>query len=119
MYPKVIGHLYKIFIGMNPNDTLQIKEIWSNEMNIDIQRDMWEEICTEAHQVTNSNTWREFRWKVITRFFRTPEVMAKMGPTHSDKCWRNCGTQIGNHTNMFWACPKLKTFWKMCLTQLK
>lgn len=46
---------------MNPNDTLQIKERFENEMNMVLQHDMWEEICTEAHLVTNSNTWLEFR----------------------------------------------------------
>lgn len=55
--------------------------------------------------------WRELRWMVITICFRTPEIMSKMGPSHSDKCWRNCGTQTGNHTHISWACPKLKTFW--------
>lgn len=57
---KVIGHLYQIFLGMNPNDTLQMKESWENEMNIHIQQDMWEEMCTEAHLVSNSNTWQKF-----------------------------------------------------------
>ena len=46
---------------MNTNDTLQIKERLGNEMNTDIQPDMWEEICTEAHLVTNSNVWQELR----------------------------------------------------------
>jgi len=32
-------------------------------------QDMWEDICTEEHLVTNSNVWREFKWKVIMRFF--------------------------------------------------
>lgn len=78
---------------MNLNNTLQIKGRWETEMNTDIPQNMWEEICTEAHLVTNSNTQREFKWKVIT-----PEIVAKMGPTLSNKCWRNCGTQSGNHT---------------------
>lgn len=96
---------------MNPNDTLQIKERFENEMNMVLQHDMWEEICTEAHLVTNSNAWRELRQKVITICFRTTEIMSKMEPTHSDKCWRNCGTQTGNHTHISQACPKLKSFW--------
>ena len=109
---KIIGHFYQIFLGMNLNNTLQIKGRWEIEMNTDIPQDIWEEICTEAHLVTNSNSWREFKWKVISRFFRTPETVAKMGPKHSNKCWRNCGTHIGNHNHIFWTCPKLKTFWE-------
>ena len=33
-----------------------------------------------------------------TRFFWTPEIVSKMFPTHSDRCWRNFGTQTGNHS---------------------
>lgn len=39
---------------MNLNDTLQIKDRGENEINTDIQQDMWEEICNEAHLVTKS-----------------------------------------------------------------
>lgn len=116
---KVIYHFYQIFLDMNLNNTLQIKGRWETEMNTDIPQDIWEEICTKAHLVTNSNIWREFKWKVITRFFRTPEIVAKMGPTHSNKCWRNCGTQIGNHTHIFWTCPKSRTFWERVFEALK
>ncbi len=49
---------YQIFIGMNLNNTLHIKGKWKAEMNLDISQDMWEEIYTEAHSVTNSNMAR-------------------------------------------------------------
>lgn len=49
-------------------------------MNMVISQDAWGEVCTEAHLVTNSNTWRKFKWKIVTRFFRTPEIVSKMGP---------------------------------------
>jgi len=81
--------------------------------------DTRKEICTEAHVVTNSNTWREFKWKIITRFFRTPEITAKMDPTHSSSCWRNCGTQVANHTRVFWLCLKLSLFWREVYDALK
>uniref|UniRef100_A0A3Q2FFW2 Reverse transcriptase n=1 Tax=Cyprinodon variegatus TaxID=28743 RepID=A0A3Q2FFW2_CYPVA len=72
---------------------------------MNIQRgkwDTWEEMCTDAQLTTNSNTRREFKWKVIVRFFRTPTITSKMGPTQPSSCWRNCGTQIANHTHIFW-----------------
>ena len=42
-----------------------------------------------------------------------------MGPTHSDKCCRNCGTQTGNYTHTSQACPKLKSFWDNVLEALR
>ena len=76
-----------------------------------ISRGNWEIICSEAHFVTSSNTWREFKLKFFTRYFRTPQIVAKIGPTHNNKCWRSCGAHIGNHLHIFWACPKLRSFW--------
>lgn len=42
-----------------------------------------------------------------------------MGPTYPNKCWRNCSTQIGNHTHIFWSCPKLRSFWDEVFELLK
>ena len=108
---KVLSRFYQEFLLLNPNNSGQIKERWEVEMQQEISKENWELICSEAHLVTSSNTWREFRWKVLTRFFRTPHIVAKMGPTHSNKCWRSCGAHIGNHLHIFWACPKLRPFW--------
>ena len=109
---KIISYCYQIFLSMNLNNTAQVKERWEIEINSNISHDMWEEICTEVHMVTNSNVWREFKWKVVMRFFRTPEITAKFSTTHSNKCWRNCGPHIGNQTHILWLCPKLEAFWK-------
>ncbi len=101
------------------HNSQQIRHRWEAEMNNDIAVDTWEEICTEAHRATNSNSWREFKWKVITRFFRTPEITAKMGLKRCGSCWRNCGKDNANHTHIFWLCPKLSLFWKEVFDALK
>ncbi len=64
-----------------------------------------------AHEVTNSTSWREYEWKVISRFFKTLST-AKAGTTPTSECWRKCGEQTGNHTHIFWTCPKLTQFWE-------
>ena len=109
---KVIRDFYQVLLDLCPNNTLYIKEKWETELGVEITLDSWEEICSEAHFVTNSNTWREFKWKVVSRFFRTPHIVSKMGPNHSDRCWRGCGAHIGTHSHIFWTCPKLQPFWK-------
>ena len=121
---KTISKLYNIFLSMNLHNSLQIKQRWEAEMNTVIPQNTWEGMCTEAYLVTNSNTWREFNlilWKIITRFFRTPEILAKMGPTHSNLCWRNCWTRAANHTHIyiFWLCPKLNIYWREVFDALK
>lgn len=109
---KVISSLYQEFLLMNPKNSVQIKERWEAEMQQEISREDWKVICSEALLVTGSNTWRELKWKVIARYFRTPQIMAKMGPTDTNKCRRYCGAQIGNHIQIFWSCSKLRPFWE-------
>lgn len=69
--------------------------------------------------MARSNTWREFKWKIIVRFFRTPEIISTMSQSHSSSCWRNCGAHTANHTHIFWFCPKLKIFWGEVFDALK
>lgn len=71
--------------------------------------------CTEARSVTNRNIWR--KWKIIMTFFWS-EIVPKLGPTHSNKCWRNCGTQIRNHSHIL-SSPKLRIFWEEVFEALK
>ena len=108
---KVTSRFYQGFLLLNPNNSVQIKERWEAEMQQEISREDWEVICTEAHLVTSSNTWREVKWKVFARYFRTPHIVAQMGPAHSNKCQSSCGAHIGNHLHIFWACHKLRPFW--------
>uniref|UniRef100_A0A3B3CV34 Uncharacterized protein n=1 Tax=Oryzias melastigma TaxID=30732 RepID=A0A3B3CV34_ORYME len=43
---------------------------------------------------------------------------AKMNPANPDTCWRNCGTDLGTHTHIFWSCPKISSFWDDVFTAL-
>lgn len=109
--PKLISHFYNAFMSFNTNATLDIKARWEAETGTQISEDTWEEVFGEAHLVTNSGLWREFKWKVVMRYFRTPEIIAKMKPTNPDTCWRNCGTSLGTHSHIFWSCPKICSLW--------
>uniref|UniRef100_A0A8C8E244 Reverse transcriptase domain-containing protein n=1 Tax=Oryzias sinensis TaxID=183150 RepID=A0A8C8E244_9TELE len=108
---KLITKGYKIFVSINNDGPVRAKQGWEAEAARGIPDEMWEEACTEAHLATNSNTWREFKWKVISRYFRTPDIVSKMNPNVPSLCWRNCGSVVPNHTHVFWTCPKLQNFW--------
>ena len=116
---RLISAIYQAFSSMNQINSTHIKERWGTETQKEISNEDWEQICLEAHRVTNANIWREFKWKVIVRYFRTPQITAKMSSTHTNKCWRNCGDYIGNHLHIFWSCSKLQQFWEEVYQALK
>ena len=98
---KIISRLYNIFLSMNTQNSLWIKQRWEAEMDIDISQEAWEEVCSEAHRATSSNT------------------LSRMSQSHSSSCWRNCGAHTANQSHIFWFCPKLKTFWEEVFDALK
>lgn len=108
---KLITKLYKVFLSMNLNGPTRTKQRWEAETDKIISDEMWEGAWTGAHRVTSSNTWREYKWKVISRYFRTPDVVAKIDPKVPSLCWRNCGSAVPNHTHIFWSCPILQNYW--------
>ena len=99
------------------DNSLDVKEKWELEMNTIITDEGWEQSCREGHKVTNSPTWREFEWKIKMRFIRTPLVSSKFGDTLGH-CWRGCGL-VGDHTHIFWDCPKLSGYWHDIQNEIK
>lgn len=65
----MIGQIYCVFLSMSSHNSLQVRFGWEAVTDQDISEDAWRLVCTEAHRVTNSNTWKEFKWKVIIKFF--------------------------------------------------
>ena len=114
---KQLSCIYKkLSLDMSDN-TLHIKRQWETELNIGMEEDIWKEICVKCHGVIQSQLWKEFDWKVKMRFFRTPKTACPYKENSDDKCWRNCN-MIGDHTHVFWACPKIQSYWRKIKQEL-
>ena len=104
---KVISSLYQNLLSMCPSDSLYIKSKWEAESQQEITLEEWEVACEEAHKVTNSNSWREYQWKILTRFFETPLLTARAGTTPSSECWRQFNSiqypLLSPRRNLSWA----------------
>lgn len=86
-------------------------------MNVTINDETTEHVCEEGHGITRSPMWKQFSWKLKTRYFRTPFLVAKLDKSKPNLCWRNC-KKIGDHTHIFWDCPKLKPYWEGIRTEI-
>lgn len=50
---------------------------------------MWEKIFSGIYKFTNSIMWREFQWKIVVRFLRTPHIVSRLNPKEMlEKIWR-------------------------------
>lgn len=80
-------------------------------MNTIVEDNTWKQVCKDGHKLTRGPLWKKLNWKVNIRFFKTPFIISKFDKTKTNLCWRGCG-QIGDHTHIFWDCPKLKVYWE-------
>uniref|UniRef100_A0A3Q3A4Q3 Reverse transcriptase domain-containing protein n=1 Tax=Kryptolebias marmoratus TaxID=37003 RepID=A0A3Q3A4Q3_KRYMA len=107
---KIISKLYQATQLCKQENTEYIKKKWEKEMNVIISQEGWEEICQLPWVSTGSNTWREFCWKNVTRFFVTP--VQRRFTTNGDACWRLCGFNGADHLHVFWDCQVLRPYWE-------
>lgn len=107
---KVVSSLYRVIRQASSDNTFYIREKWEKEGNLPISAEEWESICKLQWETTCSNTWREYSWKNLTRFFITPLQQRTQMP--STACWRSCGANEANHFHVFWDCPVLTPYWR-------
>ena len=107
---KVVSRLYHGLRQASPDNTLYIKEKWEKEGGLPISEEDWECLCRLQWGTTCSNTWREYSWKNLSRFFITPVQQRTQIP--STACWRACGANEANHFHVFWDCPVLTSYWQ-------
>lgn len=77
---KVLTNVVKIFKFNNSQDQqicVKIKNKWENELSCTISPIDWGEMCKNIHYTTISMYWREYVWKVLMRYFKTPLIQSK------------------------------------------
>lgn len=88
---------------------MYIKLKWDSESNNFLSEGTWLKYCEFQWKITNSSSWRSFGWKGLIRYLITPvQYNYRAG---SSSCWRLCHSQKANHYHLFWACPKINSFW--------
>lgn len=105
---KIISKWYNAIWVSKQESTEYIKKKWEKERKVLIMLESWENKCQLQWLSTGSNTWWEFCWKNIVRFFVTP--IQKRDKDSRDACWRLCGTKGADHFHVFWDCQVIRTY---------
>ena len=53
-----------------------------------------------SDETTNSKYWKEYSWKVLICYFKTPLIQSKYKENKTSRCWRECNEQTANHTHI-------------------
>lgn len=83
---------------------------WESELSIDLTTAEWEHILGHAHKGSINVSIQENRYKIFSRWYRTPDKVHKFHPSVPPTCWR-CHSSEGTLIHIWWECPLLKSFW--------
>lgn len=111
---KSLSHSYNILLAhISQHDPPYLRK-WERDLNITFTEDQKKRILLFAHKSSLCSKYQEITYKILTRWYRTPSVLAAMFPGQSPLCWR-CGNQTGTLLHIFWDCPELTLFWRQVL----
>lgn len=114
---KHVTTIVNLTKNINADITYRVKNKWEKELAVNISPKEWKQMCNNIFQTTHSHYWKEFSWKILNRYFRTPHIQGKMSKIASN-CWRLCAEQQADHTHIFWTCGKIKDFWEKMIEEL-
>nr|XP_033788575.1 uncharacterized protein LOC117354740 [Geotrypetes seraphini] len=83
---------------------------WEGGWGSAISWDTWEDIWKEVSSVGIAALLIENGYKVIFRWYYTPQVLARWRGGVNVLCWRGCG-EVGTYLHMWWHCGRVRGFW--------
>lgn len=107
----LLAALYKVLIATENRATLKHQFRWQEDLQEEISEQMWSDIWNSpASRSRNFNVRLQF-FKLITRWYFTPDKLNKMNPALSPLCWKKCG-HTGSYLHCWWECPVIHSFWE-------
>lgn len=86
MERKHLNKIVTLIRKKEPDINNRMKNKWEKELLLNITDTDWEQICKNVQKSTHSNYWKEFSWKIINRYFKTPNIQKKYRNVTSE-CW--------------------------------
>lgn len=108
------GHLISVnysllFSGHKVKEDKIIQQ-WEKELTLDLTPTEWEHIFTLMHKGSINVTTQENRYKLFSKWYRTPDKIHHFHPSVPPTCWR-CNASRGTLLHIWWECPLIQPFW--------
>lgn len=78
---------------------------------MDLSSQEWDSIFTLMHKGSINVSTQENRYKVFSKWYRTPDKVHHFYPTIPPTCWR-CGSAKGTLLHIWWNCSLIQPFWR-------
>lgn len=83
---------------------------WEQDLNITFDLPDWQDMAYALSKVSINTTLIEANYKTLLRWYLIPTRVAKMHPSASPMCFRQCG-HVGTMCHIWWQCPNITRFW--------
>uniref|UniRef100_A0A8C5Q5Y4 Reverse transcriptase domain-containing protein n=1 Tax=Leptobrachium leishanense TaxID=445787 RepID=A0A8C5Q5Y4_9ANUR len=91
---------------------------WESVLNITLSDDQWSKICELTHHCSTSSKLQETAYKVLSFWYRTPDIINRYDPQVPALCWR-CNDALGDMLHIWWECQIIRPFWARIYDILK
>uniref|UniRef100_A0A803K9C7 Reverse transcriptase zinc-binding domain-containing protein n=1 Tax=Xenopus tropicalis TaxID=8364 RepID=A0A803K9C7_XENTR len=112
-YKGLISHLYKLMVTLpeDPFPKHSYMRYWEEALRIELSDHAWSKIWDNANRIVTCTQQKESVYKVMMRWYMTPDRLSKIYPNSLPHCWRGCTTR-GTLSHILWQCPLVTSYWK-------
>lgn len=117
---KLISRLVDLFAAHDHVSTQYLKEAWEKDLGVTISDERWVNSLRVIHSCSINSRLQLIQFKVTHRLHYSCTKLHSFYPSVSPLCPK-CKTSEGTLGHLFWACPKLYTFWSdifNCLSEI-
>lgn len=111
---KSLSLSYEALLDLHAQSESPFSSNWEKDLQVTFTNQQKDRILYFTHKSSLCSNYQETTYKIMTRWYRTPSVLAKLFPLLSDRCWR-CDSHRGTLLHIFWECPSIHPFWRQVL----
>lgn len=109
--PHTLSATYQLLITSPENYQIPTLRTWERDMQCNFTSRQKQNILYFTFKSSICTKMQETNYKLVTRWYNTPDKLQKIFPSSSGICWR-CGEEQGMIIHVFWTCRRLEQFWK-------
>ncbi|CAH2301475.1 Hypothetical predicted protein, partial [Pelobates cultripes] len=106
-----ISQLYSMLQSGGDQSPLGFTIRWEMEAGVELSTSDWQKIFQLTHRGTICSKFQECNYKILSSWYRTPDILRHVHESISGECWR-CGNADGTGIHIWWSCPRIEPFWR-------